>query len=63
MWDDETWNSIDVQALKSAFLFLDPIKHDSCFKLIHGWLNKGGQKFKISLSAKEAHRCQRCKAL
>jgi len=60
-WDDKTWNSIDLLALKSAFLSLDPIKCVSCSKQIHGWLNTGEQKSKISPLAKEAHWCPRCK--
>jgi len=47
-WDDEPWISIDLQALKSAFLTLHLIKQVSCSKRIHGWLNTGEQKSKIS---------------
>jgi len=60
-WNDETWNSLDLQALKSAFLTLDPLKRISCSKRIHGWLNTGEQKSKISPTAPEAHCCPRCK--
>jgi len=44
-WDDETWTrcSLDLPALKSAFLTLDPIKCISCSKRIHGWLNTGNR--------------------
>jgi len=43
-WDDKTWKNLDLLALKSAFLMLDPIKRISCSKRIHGWLNTGKQK-------------------
>jgi len=61
-WDDKTWKSLDLLALKSAFLMLDPIKHISCSKRLHSWLNTGKQKSKISPAAKAANCCPRCKA-
>jgi hypothetical protein len=59
-WTDAVWNTIDFLALKSAFLTLDPIKRVSCSKRIHGWLNTGAQKAKISPAAVDAHQCPRC---
>jgi len=41
-------------------LSLGPIKRIQCSKRIHGWLNSGSQKEKISPDATEAHRCPRC---
>jgi hypothetical protein len=59
-WSDTVWHAIDLDALKSAFLTLDPIKRISCSKRIHGWLNTGAQKAHITPEAPEAHKCPRC---
>jgi ribonuclease HI len=59
-WSDTVWHALDLDALKSAFLTLDPIKRISCSKRIHGWLNTGAQKAHISPEAPEAHKCPRC---
>jgi hypothetical protein len=59
-WSDTVWQAIDLDALKSAFLTLDPIKRISCSKRIHGWHNTGAQKAHISPEAPEAHKCPRC---
>ena len=59
-WSDEVWDSIDRGALKGAYLSLGPMKRLQCSKRIHGWLNTGRQKKKISPSAVEAHKCPRC---
>jgi hypothetical protein len=59
-WSDTIWKSLDLVALKSAFLTLDPLKRISCSKSIHGWLNTGSQKQHISPQATDAHKCPRC---
>ena len=59
-WSDDEWNSIDWKGLKDAFLGLDPMKRISCSKRIHGWLNTGDQKARISPDATESHKCPRC---
>jgi len=59
-WSDTVWKSLDFKSLKNAFLTLDPIKRISCSKRIHGWINTGEQKYKISPEAPDAHRCPRC---
>ena len=59
-WSDAVWKSLDLNSLKIAFLTLDPVKCISCSKRIHGWINMGEQKSKISPDAPEAHRCPRC---
>jgi len=60
-WDDATWSSLDLLALKGIYLMLNPIKRISCSKWIHGWLNTGKQKSRISPTAKEAHCYPWCK--
>jgi hypothetical protein len=48
-WDNDTWNSIDwKEGLKSGFLLLGPLKRIKTSKSMHGWLNTGRQKSKIS---------------
>ena len=59
-WSDTDWQAIDLAALKSAFLTLEPMKRISCSKRIHGWLNTGAQKAHISPEAPESHKCPRC---
>ena len=59
-WSDAVWKSLDLNSLKIAFLTLDPVKRISCSKRIHGWINMGEQKSKISPDAPEAHRCPHC---
>jgi hypothetical protein len=59
-WDNVTWNSIDWKGLKSRFLSLGPLKRIKTSKSMHGWLNTGCQKSKISPDANESHKCPRC---
>ena len=59
-WDNPTWNSIDWHGLKAAFLSLSPIRHVKTPKSIHGWLNTGHQKSKISPDAVNLHKCPHC---
>jgi hypothetical protein len=59
-WDNATWNSIDWKGLKSGFLSLGPLKRVKTSKSMHGWLNTGSQKSKISPDATESHKCPRC---
>jgi hypothetical protein len=59
-WDNATWNSIDWKGLKSGFLSLRPLKRVKTSKSMHGWLNTGSQKSKISPDATESHKCPRC---
>ena len=47
-WDNPTWNSINWRGLKAAFLSLSPLHHMKTSKSVHGWLNTGCQKSKIS---------------
>jgi hypothetical protein len=56
-WDNVTWNSIDWKGLKSGFLLLGPLKRIKTSKSMHGWLNTGRQKSKISPDANESHKC------
>jgi hypothetical protein len=62
-WSDDEWNSVDWKGLKDAFLGLDPMKRISCSKWIHGWLNTGDQKARISPDATESHKCPRCQTM
>jgi hypothetical protein len=59
-WDDVTWDSIDWKGIKSGFLSLGPLKRIKTSKSMHGWLNTGCQKSKISLDAVNSHKCPRC---
>jgi hypothetical protein len=46
--------------IKSGFLSLGPLKQIKTLKSMHGWLNMGHQKSKISPDATESHKCPRC---
>jgi hypothetical protein len=59
-WDNATWNSIEWKGLKSGFLSLGPLKWVKTSKSIHGWLNTGHHKSKISPDAPDLHKCPRC---
>jgi hypothetical protein len=61
-WNNATWQSIilDWKGMKSGYLLLGPIKQIKTSKSIHGWLNTGRQKSKISSDAVESHKCPRC---
>jgi len=59
-WSEKEWNSLDWANIKTAFLLIEPIKQIQCSKQMHGWLNVGTQKEKISPDAKDAHKCPRC---
>ena len=59
-WDNPTWNSIDWHGLKAAFLSLGPLHHVKTSKSVHGWLNTGHQKSKISPDAVDSHKCPHC---
>jgi hypothetical protein len=60
-WDyDAMWNSIDWKGLKSGCLSLGPLKRIKTSKSMHGWLNTGQQKSKISPDAINLHKCPRC---
>jgi hypothetical protein len=59
-WDDITWDSIDWKGIKSGFLSLGPLKRIKTSKSMHGWLNIGRQKSKISPDAVNSHKCPRC---
>ena len=48
-WSDAMWKSLDLNSLKIAFLTLDPVKHISCSKRIHGWINTGEQNPRFHL--------------
>ena len=61
-WDNEVWNSIDWPAMKGSYLTLGPMKRIKTSKRVHGWLNTGRQKSKISPDAVDAHKCPRCQA-
>jgi hypothetical protein len=54
-WSENVWNSIDWKELKGAFLSLGPLKCIKTSKSIHGWLNTGCQKSKISPDAVYPH--------
>jgi hypothetical protein len=62
-WDDTTWNSINWKGLKSGYLSLGPLKWIKTSKSMHGWLNTGWQKLKMSLDAPESHKCPRCQEM
>jgi hypothetical protein len=59
-WSNEVWDSIKWKELKGAFLSLGPLKQIKTSKSIHGWLNMGRQKSKISPDAVDAHKCPQC---
>jgi hypothetical protein len=59
-WTDATWNSINWKGLKSGFLSLGPLRQIKTSKSMHGWLNTGQQKSKISPDATDLHKCPRC---
>ncbi len=59
-WDDVMSESIDWKGLKTEFLSLGPLKQIKTSKSMHGWLNMGQQKSKISPDATELHKCARC---
>ena len=59
-WDNAVWNSIDWAAMKGLYLTLGPLKWIKTSKCVHGWLNTGQQKSKISLDAVDAHKCPHC---
>jgi hypothetical protein len=59
-WDNSTWNSIDWKGIKSGYLSLGPLKRIKTSKSMHGWLNTGRQKAKISPDATDSHNCPRC---
>jgi hypothetical protein len=49
-----------LKGLKSGFLSLGPLKWVKRSKSMHGWLNTGSQKSKISPDATESHKCPWC---
>jgi hypothetical protein len=59
-WDNSTWNSIDWKGIKSRYLLLGPLKRIKTSKSMHGWLNTGQQRAKISPDATNLHKCPRC---
>jgi hypothetical protein len=59
-WSNEVWDSIEWKELKGAFMSLGPLKQIKTSKSIHGWLNTGCQKSKISPDAVDAHKCPQC---
>jgi len=59
-WSNAVWKSIDWRGLKSGYLSLGPLKRIKTSKSIHGWLNTGRQKSKISPDATDSHKCPRC---
>ena len=58
-WGDATCNSVDWRGVKSGFLSLGPLRRIKTSKSIHGWLNAGRQKEKMSPDAADSHKCPR----
>ncbi len=58
--DNVMWNSINWATMKGSYLSLGPLKWIKTSKHIHGWLNTGWQKSKISPDAIDAHKCPCC---
>lgn len=59
-WNNETWRMIDHGSLTTAYLCQGPLQRIQCSKMMHGWLNTGRQKKKISPNAVDSHKCPRC---
>jgi hypothetical protein len=59
-WDNVTWTSINWATMKGSYLSLSPLQRIKNSKCIHGWLNTGWQKSKISPDAVNAHKCPCC---
>jgi hypothetical protein len=55
---NNVWNSIDFEALGSAYKTLAPSNRTNISKMLHGWMNTGVQRAKITLNT--SSNCPRC---